>query len=240
MACLVGITCSWKEPEQKHLLHQDYISAISAADIVPVMIPSYGSVPAEYYYEVLDGFVFSGGGDIDPLYFGEEPLCGLGEVTPHRDSFELALAKLALQGKKPVLGICRGLQLLNIAAGGSVHQDIRAYTAQKHYQQAPSWYGTHTVDIADPSCLKKYLSTNTLRVNSFHHQAINAVGQNLQAVAWSKDGLIEAVETTECAKYAIGVQWHPECAYNTDDFSKKLFASFAEAVRHSVSLRKQG
>lgn len=240
MACLVGMTCSWKESEEKHLLHHDYITAVSSADIVPVIIPAAGTVSAEYYYEALDGFVFSGGGDIDPLYFGEEPLFGLGEITPHRDSFELALAKLALQGQKPVLGICRGLQLINVAAGGSVHQDIRAITAQKHYQQAPGWYGTHGVDIADPSCLRKCLDTNTLRVNSFHHQAINTVGKNLRAVAWSKDGLIEAVEATDSSKYVIGVQWHPECAYNKDDFSKRLFASFTEEVRRSVSLRKQG
>jgi len=240
VVCLIGITCSWRESESKHYLDNDYTGAISEAGGVPVLIPTTDSILAEYYYNTLDGFVFSGGGDVDPIYFGEEPLVRLGEITPRRDSFELALARIALAGNKPVLGICRGLQLINIAAGGSVHQDIGSITCQQHWQKAPSWYAAHEVKIAEGSRLIQSLGDNSLRVNSYHHQAINIVGKNLQAVAWSKDGMIEAIETTDPSRFLIGVQWHPECAYNKDDFSRKLFNTFVQEARQVVSLRKQG
>lgn len=240
MACLVGITCSWRESESKHYLDNDYVEAISDAGAVPILIPTTEPVLAEYYYNTLDGFVFSGGGDVDPIYFGEEPQARLGEITPRRDSFELALARIAMAGNKPVLGICRGLQLINIAAGGSVYQDIGSITSQQHWQKAPSWYAVHEVEILANSGLIQNLGNKSLRVNSYHHQAVNILGDNLQAVAWSKDGLIEAVETIDTSRYLIGVQWHPECAYNKDNYSIKLFNSFVEAVQKSVSSGKQG
>ncbi|PKM90229.1 MAG: peptidase C26 [Firmicutes bacterium HGW-Firmicutes-12] len=230
MVCLVGITCGWRESEAKHLLHEEYVRAVYIAGGIPVLIPTMEPSLVENYYQLFDGLIFSGGDDIDPHYFGEEPLRGLGETTPLRDSFELALAKLALEGNKPVLGICRGIQVLNIAAEGSVHQDLNDKSNQQHRQKAPRWYPTHHIKVDGDSRLYRILGTNTLRVNSFHHQAINFVGSKLRAVSWSRDGLVEAVEIRDTSRFFIGVQWHPECSHSKDEFSIRLFNSFIEEV----------
>jgi putative glutamine amidotransferase len=230
MDCLVGITCGWRESELKHLLHEEYVRAIYEAGGIPVLIPTLEPFLVEKYYNLYDGLIFSGGDDLDPYYFGEEPQRGLGEITPRRDSFELALAKLALEREKPVLGICRGIQLLNIAAEGSVHQDLKGQSDLQHSQKAPRWYPTHHIEVEEESRLYQILGTNTLRVNSFHHQAISIVGNRLRAVAWSRDGLVEAVEIRDTSKFIIGVQWHPECSHSKDEFSLKLFKFFVEEV----------
>jgi putative glutamine amidotransferase len=237
MAVTIGISCGWEEKNNWHKLHDEYVCAVQAAGGIPFLLPGLDSVEAiTVYYNQLDGFIFSGGSDVDPFYFGEEPLRGLGEITARRDCFELMLARLCLAGDKPVLGICRGLQLLNIAAGGDVYQDIRQVTGLEHNQRAARWYATHSVQVAPESWLYQLTLQESFRVNSFHHQAVRRVGKGLRAVAWSQDGLIEALES-EPEEGADGkparivaVQWHPECNWSREERSLALFKNLIAGV----------
>ncbi|HHY06278.1 MAG TPA: gamma-glutamyl-gamma-aminobutyrate hydrolase family protein [Clostridia bacterium] len=231
MACFIGITCGWEEEKTWHKLHDEYVCAVKEAGGVPFLLPSLASKElVAVYYNQLDGFIFSGGSDLDPHYFGEEPQEGLAEITPRRDAFEMALARLALAGEKPVLGICRGLQLLNVAAGGTLYQDLKGVTRQKHKQRAPRWYPTHRVQVQPDSELFKLVQQESFSVNSFHHQGIRELGQGFQAVAWSKDGLIEALESSAKGKKMIAVQWHPECTWGKDRISFSLFKNLVECA----------
>lgn len=222
MRPIIGITAGYSYFEDRHFLTQYYTEAVSFLGGIPIILPSEGTSLAEYYYNFVDGLIFSGGGDIDPIYFGEDPLRGIGEINPKRDLFELELAKIALQGTKPVLGICRGMQLLNIAAGGDVYQDIKEFTNQEHNQRAPKWYPFHNVNISEDSQLYKLVGQNKIMVNSFHHQAVKRIGKGLKVVAWSNDNIIEAFEG-EDNKKLLGVQWHPECSWEKDRISQAIF-----------------
>ena len=156
--------CGWEEEKTWHKLHDEYVCAVKEAGGVPFLLPSLASKElVAVYYNQLDGFIFSGGSDLDPHYFGEEPQEGLAEITPRRDAFEMALARLALAGEKPVLGICRGLQLLNVAAGGTLYQDLKGVTRQKHKQRAPRWYPTHRVQVQPDSELFKLVQQESFR-----------------------------------------------------------------------------
>ena len=231
MTCLIGITCSWQEQEARHLINDSYILAVQEAGGTPLLIPTLDVSQAENVFNSIDGFIFSGGDDPDPCIYGEEPVEGLGDVTPRRDSFELALARLALQGKKPVLGICRGIQILNIAAGGTLYQDLKGHTGLQHKQLAPRWHTSHGVNIEKQSRLYSIIKKEFIRVNSFHHQAVKKVGEGLWAVARGGDGMIEAIESVDPHKFLIGLQWHPEFLINRDEYSFHIFTEFVEKAR---------
>lgn len=222
------MTCGWREEKQSHYLTNYYVQAVYQAGGIPILLPTLPPDTVEETYSRMDGFLFSGGDDLDPYFFGEEPRNGLGEVTPNRDIFELALAQRALQGEKPVFAICRGLQIINVAAGGTIHQDISGITQQVHFQNAPRWYPFHQVELEEHSRLYWVLKQKKFRVNSFHHQAICKLGENLSAVGWSKDGIIEAIEYAHPSKHIYGVQWHPECSWDKDEISFKLFKNLVE------------
>lgn len=223
MRPVIGITAGYEENTSRHFLTDYYIKAIENLGGNPLILPTVNSELVEYYYALADGFIFSGGGDVDPVFFGEAPVKGLGRITPERDEFELSLARIALKGKKPVLGICRGIQILNIAAGGDVYQDISEITPLEHNQKAPLWYPFHYIEVSPESILHSLLGQTKAKVNSFHHQVVRRVGEGLKKVAWTSDGLIEAIESKDPSRTIIGVQWHPECSWDKDDFSQKIF-----------------
>jgi len=198
----------------------------------------------------IDGLLLSGGGDPDPFFFGEEPLPGTGVIDPERDLFEIALASAALATDLPVLGICRGMQLLNIAAGGSIWQDIRTASPAglwsedaskkreannfrirlKHFQEAPRWYPTHRIYIVTGSRLAEILNAASARVNSFHHQAVKEVAPGFGVTARSADGIIEGIESKR-HRFAVGVQFHPEHLrhkYRCFDLIFKVFVEMAK------------
>lgn len=220
---IIGITCGWKEDISRHTLHDEYVRVVQEIGALPVLIPTLHKDKVDEIYSRFDGFIFSGGVDVDPIHFGEEPSSDMGEITPLRDEFELALAKLVLKGEKPTLAVCRGVQVLNVAAGGSIYQDINGVTKVMHNQTAPRWYPVHEVEVAYESKLYKIVNKEKIRVNSFHHQSIKDVGQGLRFVGKSRDGLIEAIESIDKAQSIVGVQWHPECMYHIDESSHKLF-----------------
>ena len=211
---LIGITGNFGDKGCE--LAEGYYRSVLKAGGTPVAIPPhYDKEALVTLLETLDGILFSGGGDINPLLLGEEPLPQLHSVCPQRDEPELFLAREAFHRQIPMLGICRGIQVMAAALGGKVYQDI--YTQHKgqpfikHSQDMPRHFASHTIHIEDGSLLQScFGNKQTLAVNSFHHQAVSEPGPHLRVAATSPDGVIEAVESTE-HKALLGVQWHPEC-----------------------------
>jgi putative glutamine amidotransferase len=180
-----------------------YLRAIEAAGGMPVVLPPLGDAVA--YLDRLDGICLSGGPDLDPDAYGApERHAELGPTEPGLDAFELALARAADERGLPILGICRGAQALNVARGGTLHQHLPG-----HRQIEPATATTHTVDIEPGSRLAGVAGAGRLRVNSFHHQAVDVLGRELVAVAHAADGIVEAVEATG-PRLVLGVQWHAE------------------------------
>ncbi|WJH37234.1 gamma-glutamyl-gamma-aminobutyrate hydrolase family protein [Paenibacillus sp. CC-CFT747] len=174
--------------------------------------------------------MLSGGTDLDPAYFGEEPHPKLGEVVPDRDRAELLLLDAYLQARKPVLGICRGCQVMNAALGGTLLQDIPSQCpdALQHTQKAPRSHGSHLVRIREGSRLHGILGALEIRVNSFHHQAVRRAAPGLTVTAHALDGIVEAVERPG-PPFFVGVQWHPEDMAGGDRYAAALFQSLVEA-----------
>lgn len=224
MQPVIGITPDYDSIAGRYKIHQDYISAIITAGGYPLILFPQLTIP-----NFLDGIVFSGGGDIDPLLFHQEPLRESGEISPLRDDFELSLCKLAIQKNIPLLGICRGMQIINIALGGTIFQDISVQTNStlKHSQQAPRDYGTHSIMIEENSLLCSLWNKQKATVNSFHHQAVALLGDGLRVSAKSQDGLAEAIEHIE-NPFVLGVQWHPEAMKGEEQ--EKLFSAFLNAA----------
>ncbi|SMB89649.1 putative glutamine amidotransferase [Desulfonispora thiosulfatigenes DSM 11270] len=228
MRPIIGITAGFKNQENKFYLSEYYINAIEHAGGTPIILPAVMTGLIPQIYDMVDGIIFSGGSDVDPSFFGQNPLRGLGEITPNRDQFELFLAKKAIGGNKPVLGICRGMQVISIAAGGTIYQDISEITRQEHRQKAPKWYPYHEIKIEQESKVYGIIGRNRIKVNSFHHQAVKEPGSLLKASAWAEDGLIEAVESISEDGNIIGVQWHPECYWDREKSSIVLFENLVQ------------
>jgi len=225
---VIGITCNYNQTENLFCLRDYYTDSICAAGGVPLILPVTQTIDlCAEYFTLCDGLVFSGGGDIDPYLFGKAADKDLGEVSPLRDAFELQLARMALANGKPALGICRGCQILNIAAGGTIVQDIKS--EQLHDQKAPRAYPIHDILIESNSLLGSIIQTDRIRVNSFHHQAIDQAGENMDICAFAGDGIVEAVESRTGSFY-LGVQWHPESM--KDNYSRSLFAALVEKSKH--------
>ncbi|MBT9253037.1 MAG: gamma-glutamyl-gamma-aminobutyrate hydrolase family protein [Brockia lithotrophica] len=181
----------------------------------------------------VDGLLLAGGYDVDPAYYGEAPASGLGTVEPLRDTFEIALVRVFRRAGRPILGICRGAQVLNVALGGTLYQDIPG-----HNQSAPRPQATHPVFLAAESRLFRIVGgIRELAVNSFHHQAVRTLALELVAVAYAPDGTIEAVEAREGA-FLLGVQWHPE--WLEDEASRAIFRAFVSAVGELPPTSEEG
>lgn len=224
MRPVIGITSSFDEEEERFYLSRYYVDAIAEVGGLPFIIPPLISEAAGGFIAGLNGVVLSGGGDLDPIHFGEEPLPCTRKISPRRDNFELELARTALSKRIPILGICRGMQLLNVAAGGSIYQDLTQGVKQplKHDQDAPRWYATHSLQIQPGSKLAGIFGRFEIRVNSFHHQSVNRLAPGFKATAWSTDGVIEGIESDNLP-FAVGVQCHPELMWEKDPCFLSLF-----------------
>jgi len=176
---------------------------------------------------MVDGLLISGGQDVNPQNYGEEPLPNLGDIFPERDDFEYGLLKAALEAKKPVLGICRGVQIINTYFKGSLYQDLSymGIDVLKHNQVNTPSRVTHSVTVDKNSKLFEIFGEEKFMVNSFHHQAIKEVGNGLVKTAAAPDGITEAVEKTDYP-FLVGVQWHPEMLHESVEMMNKLFARF--------------
>jgi putative glutamine amidotransferase len=235
-APLIGVTMSMttdKVPERAYV-NAAYLHAVQHAGGVPVLLPpQLSAVSFERLVRGLDALLLTGGGDIDPAVFGEAPHPSVYEVAPARDTLELSAVRIALERRLPVLAICRGVQLLNVALGGTLHQDVGSDpgTPLQHGQQEPRHQPTHAVHVKAGSRLAETLGADELEVNSMHHQAVKALGAGLVAVAWSPDQIVEGIELTDSSRLVLGVQWHPEEMVSRSEPARRLFAALVESAR---------
>ena len=207
---VIGITGNYNQ-ETCTLAEGYYQSVLKAGGIPFIIPPFYETDRLGELLDRLDGIIFSGGGDINPLLLGEEPIKELHGITPERDQQELLLARLAYDRQIPMLGICKGIQVINAALGGTNYQDIHTQMEGiriKHSQDQDRRYPSHQVSLTKGSLLEKFFGEE-LAVNSFHHQACKEAAPGMKVTAMSTDGVIEAIESTEF-KSIMGVQWHPE------------------------------
>lgn len=235
---LIGITSSMEVTESHYTTARENVAAIKRAGGVPVILPNtddYNQI--EYYADKLDGLYATGGYDIDPTLFGEEPHQGLGTIIPVRDTFELELMKRFLEMDKPILAVCRGCQILNIAAGGDMYQDIygqiRDRELLQHQQKAPKEHGSHFVHVTENSLLNQLTGMDVLRVNSRHHQANRKVVEPFFISGNASDGIVEAIESKEHS-FAMGLQWHPENMFAANDIaSENIYTGFVQACNRN-------
>ncbi|AWK51088.1 gamma-glutamyl-gamma-aminobutyrate hydrolase [Clostridium beijerinckii] len=218
-------------------LSNDYVESVIKAGGVPVILPIlYDEESIRRQVELLDGVILSGGVDINPLVYNEEPSPKLGYIFPDKDTFDLLIVKIACELNKPILAICRGHQILNIAFGGTLYQDLSDMEGCyiKHQQQTKDGAATHTIDITPNSILHSILG-DSIVTNTFHHQAIKTLAPGFKVTAYSKDNVIEAIE--KCDKnFVVGVQFHPEIMTTYNDKNMlKLFETFITASLNNIS-----
>lgn len=230
----IGITISYDQKRPGfHLLREDYVRSVEKAGGLPFVLAPGRPEDAPELLERLGGLLLTGGGDIDPSLFGEQRHPSVTSIVRERDDFEIALAQGALRRDLPLLAICRGQQVLNVAAGGTLVQDIPSQVAGgvSHDPERERWETTHDVQIVPGTRLRAILGRDTVAVNSFHHQSVKDVGRGLVVSARSpEDAVVEALEAPD-RRFAVGVQWHPESFWNQRDNFSSLFEALVEAAR---------
>lgn len=235
---LIGISGSISKDEKEFFLPACYNHALMAAGAMPVMLnPTMDDEMLCECLNMLDGVLLAGGNDVAPDRYGHDPINELGEVNPLRDDFEGRLVRMAAERRMPVLGICRGIQSMNVAMGGTLWQDIpsqyRTGTGEKglaHSQTRADRYTSHRVVIEKGTLLDKVMGKEEIWVNSFHHQAVRDAAPGMHVVAHATDGLVEAIEHPDLP-FFLGVQWHPERYFDRDETAMVLFQAFADAAR---------
>ncbi|MEG4148644.1 gamma-glutamyl-gamma-aminobutyrate hydrolase family protein [Microcoleus sp. Pol12B5] len=226
---IVGITTYNRCPAGEYRLNGTYIDAVQAAGGIPILLPPNQLDPASIF-DAVDGLILSGGGDINPELYGGYVDHTVYSVNAERDNFELSLAKLALKADIPVLGICRGMQMLNVASGGSlvIHVPDAYGDEVNHGSGIPPRAIEHTIEIEPTSRLAKIMGKTSTTVVSWHHQAVRKVTSDWQIVANAPDTLVEAME--HCYHpWMIAIQWHPEMSPNCS-FNSRIFQAFVEAA----------
>ena len=223
---VIGITSSMSDSFVR--MRRNYFDAIVNAGGIPVFMPHTGGAEdAEKFLSFCDGVLFGGGDDIDPKRYGEEIKFDSVETTPERDVFELALAELLKNDKRPILGICRGAQLLNVAFGGTLYQHIDG-----HRQDERGALNLRAAKVTEGTLLHELAGESEIKTNSFHHQAVKDVAPGFTVAARADDGTVEAIEPTErTERFFLAVQWHPEYFYKTDDCANNIFKTFVEAAK---------
>lgn len=218
------------DDEKTATLQGTYTSAIEKSGGIPIIIPyTENEKVLNRYIEICNGVLFTGGCDIEPRIFGEYTRDTCGKIQVFRDTLELAFFKRAFALKRPIMGICRGIQLINVALGGTLYQDIPTECPSEflHQQSEPKALPSHDVKIISGTPLMELTGKDILAANSFHHQAIKALGDGLQVMACTHDGIIEAIYYNGDG-YIRGYQWHPELLYTSDDDNKALFDNFID------------
>lgn len=234
----IGITMRLEIETRRFYLGRDYSEALAYFGAIPLhlaLIPN-----REYIFETvkhLDGILLPGSDtDVDPHYYHEDPHPKIKKTICEKDETDLLVLEAAEKYKIPIFGICFGMQILNVARGGTLYQDLESQfeNSIKHEQGIPFERNSHKIRIEEKSLLSRLITSKNgdhenVKVNSHHHQAVKTLGKNLEAAAWANDGVIECIEDTRKNRFVLGVQWHPELSYKFDDLSKNLFQSFVKA-----------
>ena len=212
---------------KRYCLSTPYVDAILGAGGIPLVLPHIDRVDvAQHHARIIDGLLLTGGGDVNPRRYGALPAMSTG-INDKRDSYEVAIVRMMLDMHKPILAICRGVQLLNVALGGSLHEDTSLIQGNvlKHWQDAPIRETCHQVKLKSGSHLRNIFDSETISVNSVHHQCCNQVADCFEVTARSEDGVVEAIEH-RTASMVLGVQWHPE---HLGSSMKSLFLAFVDS-----------
>ena len=216
-----------------------YLAAVRAAGMTPVVLPPNDPADAHAVLDGVDALLLSGGEDVDPAHYGAAPHAAAGPFAAARDASEIALARAARDRRLPTLAICRGVQLLNVALGGTLAQHLADGDAERgarHDRMADRHRRVHAVTVDAASPLAHVLGATALDVNSYHHQAVDGVAPPLAAAAWCDDGVVEGVAARDAAWPALGVQWHPEDLAHHGACEQRLFAWLAtHAASHAAS-----
>lgn len=233
MKPIVGLTSQYNDliSRKRIDIKSTYVQAVIAAGAIPVIIPVLqDSALVERYFDVIDGLILTGGSDISPLAYGENPLEEVKMICNHRDNTELNLFKAAVEKSIPVLGICRGFQLINIALGGTLYQDIPSQVpdAHGHFSLETMRDGYHEIRLLKGGYLYDIFQQDEIIVNSLHHQGIKTLGDGLKVSAKAKDGMIEAIESVDNKVYAV--QFHPEDLLVNHKEYLKIFDFFIEQL----------
>ncbi len=234
---LIGVLPLIDREKESYWMLPGYMRGVEAGGGLPVMLPltADGEQLRQLAAEA-DGFLFTGGQDVAPELYHAPRSAHCGELCPERDEMEATLFRLALRLDKPILGICRGIQAINVFTGGDLYQDLPSErpSAVTHRQAPPYDRPVHGVRVLPETPLGKLLQKEELAVNSCHHQAVRTLSPRLRPMAYSTDGLVEAAFLPE-ARFVWAVQWHPECSCRTDGDSQKIFRAFVAACRGKSS-----
>jgi len=229
----IGITIGYDDRRAGlHALREDYVKSVERAGGLPLVLAPGVPGDAGDLLDRLDGLVLTGGSDVDPALYGQPPDPKLGPVIRARDDFELALAREAVIRDAPILAICRGHQVLNVARGGTLVQDIPSVVVGgvEHDARCERWERSHEVRVLQNTRLREILGRETVAVNSFHHQAVDRLGEGLVVSAYSAgDRVVEAIEMPD-RRFVVGVQWHPESFWNRPDGFGALFQALVVAA----------
>lgn len=227
---LIGVTPFYNCDTCMTYIKPGYMEAVIEAGGLAVLLPlTRDNEILARFMDEFDGFILSGGPDVDARYYGEPNLPFTGDISPIRDYMEIFIVKKCEERNKPILGICRGIQVMNVALGGTLYQDIPAQIKDreilKHSQDAPKWYPIHDIHIDEDSVVGRVFGKKVIDVNSFHHQAVKNTAPGLVATSRAADGIIESIEH-KTHKFMVGVQWHPELMWQRDRAHLKLFEEF--------------
>ena len=228
MKPVIGLVPLFDTKKDSYWMLPGYMEGIQQAGGIPIILPLTSNLEdLKTLVSICDGFVFTGGNDIDPKNYQEKASIYLGEIIEARDQMELELMQLVLKQDKPLLGICRGIQLLNVAMGGTLYQDLPSQYSStiNHRQQPPYDRPSHEISLLQNTPLHHLLKQDKIAVNSCHHQAIKDLGKSLEIMAKSDDGIVEAVYIPE-KHFVWAVQWHPEFSYLVNQESRDIFKAF--------------
>ncbi len=218
-------------PVGVHVAPDDYVKAVWEAGGLALVLPVVPEEASASLVELVDGLLLTGGGDVDPALYGHERTELLKDVDPRRDVIESALVRESIDRHRPLLAVCRGVQMLNVALGGSLIPDLPSAGWASHNQDAPSADPHHAVSIDPDSRIARALGRTSVAVNSFHHQAVRTEAPSLKVVARAPDGLVEAVEFVDSSRWVVGVQWHPEMMVPNHPAQSELFRALVDEAR---------
>lgn len=246
MAPIIGITCNYDPKDTVgqsscmgiagqdwNFVAGDYIYAVEKVGGIPVLLPRMKDMKKlKPLLEKLDGILVSGGHDVDPRSYGARITGKCGRIVPERDVMDVFITRYALENHKALLGICRGVQILCAATGGTIYQDLEAEGNFMHHfmDNSPRQYPVHKVEFEKNSLLAEIFGKTEVEVNSYHHQAVKTVGDKMKITAHSEDGVIEAIELKNSPVFVLGVQWHPEMMFSSEE-QQKIFQAFVTACK---------
>ena len=232
---IIGIMPLYDKEKDSYWMIPGYMKSLEEAGAIPMMLPLTERVEElNYFLETCDGFLLTGGQDVTPELYGEErkPVCG--ETSALRDSMDKYIFTHAVQENKVILGICRGIQLMNAVSGGTLYQDLPSELESdiEHHMQPPYDRTAHMVDLVKDSPIFQLLQEEKIPVNSYHHQGVKVIGKGFQKMAVASDGLVEGIYMPD-KKFVWGIQWHPEFSYKKSSYSQKIIEEFVTKAKES-------